>query len=451
MKSKPILSNIYICFLTLVFYACTPHAKQSLYAQKPSWYSYVVGDINSSVITNEHNKDVYVTPASCQKVVTSLVALKALGKDYRFKTQAYLAGKNNQDLVISFSGDPSLTTNDLIALLAPLKGQAIKGSIIVNISKFQTKPYSDYLMIDDIGTKYSPPVSAWVLDHNWIMLTAQVLETQADSKKNVSVHNDAGYVVDNQVLLNAENEEKITAAWKGNLIKVSGSISPESLVQETRISPEDLHTYILNKMGIVMKGLNLTGRVVILNDPTKVPEVKKLVAAHLSEPLEQTLPIALGKSDNLFFDVLYLAIINDKANRDVTDWVDGNDVMKGLVKIYYGVDMGKAIILDGSGLSRYNQMQPSKLYTLLVKGYENKKFVEVMPGPGTAETTLLDRNLPQNIKAKTGTMMGISCLCGYKIDAKSPKAFVVVAQGYSHPRKEMAVVLDGFVTRVLGN
>jgi D-alanyl-D-alanine carboxypeptidase/D-alanyl-D-alanine-endopeptidase (penicillin-binding protein 4) len=435
-----------ILFLAFMMCACAPTTKKFLYTQKPSWYSYLVGDINSSVITHEHNKDVYITPASCQKVVTSLVALKTLGLDYRYKTQVYFSGNSNRDLIISLSGDPSLTTNDLVTLLKPLKEQSIKGSIIVDISKFQTKPYSDYLMVNDIGAQYSPPVSAWVLDRNQITITAKI-----NSEERVMVYNDAKYDFYNQVLFNTTGEGKISAAWDGNLVEVIGSITPKDPILETCISPRDLNTYILNKMDIIMKELNIRGRVVILNDPTKVPSVKKLVSSHVSEPLEKTLPIAFGKSDNLFFDILYLTIINKYASKDITDWADGNIIMKDLIKVHYGVDMGKAVILDGSGLSRYNHMQTSRLYDLLVKGYKNKEFVDIMPDSSMKDTTLVNRQLPHDIKAKTGTMIGISCLCGYKMNNKSPKAFVILAQGYSHPRKEMTMIVDDFVTRALGN
>jgi hypothetical protein len=47
--------------------------------------------------------------------------------------------------------------------------------------------------------------------------------------------------------------------------------------------------------------------------------------------------------------------------------------------------------------------------------------------------------------AKTGSMSGINCLCGYN-DGTNPKAFVFMANSFAPPVKELWDVMDHFIT-----
>ena len=78
---------------------------------KSGFYSYTSGNVHNHRIYDDHFSKVYATPASCQKVVTSLVALKALGPKYKYKTELFITKKGNQiyNAVINFTGDPTLT------------------------------------------------------------------------------------------------------------------------------------------------------------------------------------------------------------------------------------------------------------------------------------------------------------------------------------------------------
>ncbi|SUC18137.1 D-alanyl-D-alanine carboxypeptidase/endopeptidase [Proteus mirabilis] len=65
-----------------------------------------------------YNDNQLSLPASTQKVVTALAALLQLGGDYQFTTTMETEGKikNNQlegDLIFRFSGDPTLTRQQL--------------------------------------------------------------------------------------------------------------------------------------------------------------------------------------------------------------------------------------------------------------------------------------------------------------------------------------------------
>ena len=88
----------------------------------------VIADAGNGDILYSRREEQYQPPASIQKVVTALAALLYLGKDYRFTTQLE---QQDNNVVLRFSGDPSLSRQELAALLATLKthsrGQRFQG------------------------------------------------------------------------------------------------------------------------------------------------------------------------------------------------------------------------------------------------------------------------------------------------------------------------------------
>lgn len=62
---KKLITPLLSC---LLLFACTTISTQDIYKQKPVFYSYIIGDIASREIYEEHLSAAFVTPASCQKV-----------------------------------------------------------------------------------------------------------------------------------------------------------------------------------------------------------------------------------------------------------------------------------------------------------------------------------------------------------------------------------------------
>lgn len=414
-----------LLFLLLFLNSCTP----SLYKQKPAFYSYIIGDTKGTRVTAEHASKVHATPASCQKVITALVALKELGPDYRYKTNLF---SSNQDIIISFSGDPTLTSDHLELLLAPIKNKHIKGKIILDASAFQAPPHSPYIIIDDIGKSYASPVSSINIDHN--LINFKVVPSTISDPLIIS---DAKYKIVSTIT-SSKKSSSIQASWDQNTIFLTGNVNINE-VHKFQISPNKIQTFIIQKIQSLLHKLGIKGKI---QTTTKGSNHNKLINQITSKPLKEILGPALKQSDNLVFDTLYLAMLRIK------DWRYGNNAIKKLIKKHYGLDFNNAVIVDGSGLSRYNQIQPYQLFALLKKGYEVPEFINLLPYPGEDRSTLAGRiNLPNHIKAKTGNMQGISCLCGY---SKS-KTFVIMTNSFSSTSSNMFEIMDKFLFEHLNN
>lgn len=430
-----------IIILTFFILISCSSKEHELYQQKPAFYSYIIGDVKSKNVEEKYNQDAYITPASCQKTITSLVAYKTLGKDFAYKTKVYITQYKGVigDVVIEFSGDPTLTSERLSNLLEPLKHRIIKGQIIVDASGFQTPAISKNNIIDDIGQSYSSPIYGANLDKNLINVTFIIDKLSG----KIIAKNDAGYSVLHDIKISDE-KSKIKLEWEGNLIKASGNIKANQEPLTIQTSPSDIDFYLTNKIKNILNKNNIQAKIIVQKDRTQIPADKKLLIESSSESLNKIMSLALKKSDNMVFDSIYLTILN-KSGHEINSWNDGNPIMKLLVKEHFDIDLKNALIVDGSGLSRYNRIQTEALFELLKKGYEIKEFANLMPSSGEIGTTLETRNLLPTIKAKTGSMSGMSCLCGYNINNDSVKAFAIVANNFEPPLTEVYKVQDKFI------
>lgn len=386
--------NIYILFIGLLFLTAGCASNSS--SKKSVSYSYIIGDVYGNKIYTERNADAYVNTASCQKTITALLAYQILGFDYCYETNLYFTKKDDltDDLIIRFSGDPTLKSSDLSNALMGLKGIKISGKVLLDLSLFKTQYYPESMLINDFGKSFARPISSANIDKNFI------------------------------VVGNKKHSEIL-----------------------------DLDSYIIHKMQKILKKTNIAADIQIIKDETQLPPNMVLFGSIKSRQLRDMIIPALKKSDNFVFDSIYLKIIHLQklANCDIKTWSDGDKIIKDLIQRYFGIDMTGSAFVDGSGLSRNNMIQPRKLFELLKRGYNNKEFVNALPSPGERGSTLVHRTgLFSYIRAKTGNMTGISCLCGYSLN-KNPKAFIFVADNFSKPNRSVIPVIDKFINFYSGS
>ena len=382
------MKNIYILLAGLLL--LTSGCASTGSSKKSVAYSYIVGDAYGNKIYTEHNANAYVNTASCQKTITALLAYKILGFDYCYETNLYFTrnGESTNDLIIRFSGDPTLKSSSLANALMPLKGMPINGKVLLDLSLFKTQYYPESMLITDFGKSFARPIASANIDRNF-------------------------------VAIRHKNRNEIL----------------------------DLDAYLIYKIQTILKKNNIKAEVKIIKDESLLPPNMIWFNSVKSKELRQIIVPALKKSDNFVFDSIYLKIIHlqKSANQDIKTWSDGDKIMKELIWRYFNLDMTGAIFVDGSGLSRSNMVQPRKLLEMLKQGYHISEFVNALPSPGERGSTLVHRTgLLGYIKAKTGNMTGISCLCGYSLN-QNPKAFVFVADSFSRPNRSITPIMDRFI------
>ncbi|WP_304985633.1 D-alanyl-D-alanine carboxypeptidase/D-alanyl-D-alanine endopeptidase [Coxiella-like endosymbiont] len=130
------------------------------------------------VLFNKRAEYLLYTPASTQKLFTAVAALYYLGDDYQFVTALLTSGtvKGNilqGDLILKFSGDPELTTEDLNQLIEKLQELGIRrinGRFLIDNADYNDVPYPPGWMWDDLSYGYTAPVNAIIIDRNKLLL-----------------------------------------------------------------------------------------------------------------------------------------------------------------------------------------------------------------------------------------------------------------------------------------
>lgn len=134
----------------------------------------VAQKVGSDTPIIDYNAQQMALPASTQKVVTALAALLQLGPDYRFVTNFETNAKLNNntltgDLVIRFSGDPTLTRQQIRNMVNALKQigiHKVEGDLIVDISAFTSHDKAPGWVWNDMTQCFSAPPAAAIIDRN---------------------------------------------------------------------------------------------------------------------------------------------------------------------------------------------------------------------------------------------------------------------------------------------
>lgn len=108
--------------------------------EAPETHGLLIESLNHERLFASHNADVVFNPASLIKLATSLVALKKLGADYRFRTQVYADGKVDergtfQGLLYFMGSDPTFGDVAASMIAAELRSRglkSLKGGVMVS-------------------------------------------------------------------------------------------------------------------------------------------------------------------------------------------------------------------------------------------------------------------------------------------------------------------------------
>ncbi len=275
------------------------------------------------------------------------------------------------------SGDPSLTSADVEALFGVLQDRditAITGNIYLDRDVFDGEYFAPGTTVEDIGSTWMCPISSFMVDRKPVTLCSA----------------DTAYL----------NKDITNSFFEG-----------VSFINEQ-----------LRSAGIAFEGTLSFGQ---------CPKDTSTLAAHYSKPVVQLIAHTLKASDNLYADCLFKKVASVVYGTPGS-WANGTSVLGNFCE---EVGLEYAIVLrDGSGLSRYNLVSPHDIVSLLVWATGQAYFIAFMQALSVAgiDGTLQKRMLPITslVKAKTGTLGGVSALSGYIETEDDMLAFSLLINGY---------------------
>lgn len=151
--------------------------------------------------------------------------------------------------------------------------------------------------------------------------------------------------------------------------------------------------------------------------------------------MDQILQRMMKISDNFYAEAMFYQIARSTGRRPAKA-KDAAGVIKQLIQ-KVGNGKNPYRIADGSGLSLYNYVTPELEMRLLRYAYLNKNIYEhLLPSlpiagwDGTLKTRMKGTFAEGNVKAKTGTVTGVSALAGYCTAANGHQlCFSMINQG----------------------
>ncbi len=418
----------------------------------PSNFSLLVGTLDDRSILYERNADMLFTPASNQKLFTSATALALLGPAYRFETFAALDTLRGT-IYLHGGGDPILSLADLDGLadtVALYVGGARTWNVVGDASRFDSLYWGEGWMWDDAVDPSGMGVSALTVNANTIdvhimagdSIGSPTLTSTAPSTSYVRILN-RSIVVDSVV---HPLHVSRPLQHPSNTILISGEVRRGAHRTETVAvwEPERFATTLFAEE-LALKGVH-TGDILIDTVPASAFPV-----ARVGHTLDTILTYMNKVSDNLSAECL-LKTLGMPASGTDGNWDDGTRAVRRYLQ-EQGVDTTKIVIVDGSGLSRYDLTNTRTIVTLLGAAYHTPALwpilyhsLPIAGRDGTLESRMRGTRAQDRVHAKTGTVSGVSTLSGV-IDRNgtSPLAFSLMMEHFPTSSRPYRAVQDSIV------
>lgn len=418
-----------------------------------------VFDLSTRQPLYQKNEKLLFRPASNLKILTSVSGLLFLGPDYNFTTALYHSGyiQNHTlygDLYIVGGFDPLFSTEDLDTLLIGLEQAGvtnIAGNIYADVSKKDSLFWGAGWMWDDDPSTDAPYLSSLNINENSVKVAYR--PSIIDSLINVELipRPDFFTIKNSAVTITGDSSKvKVDRDWlnRKNDILVSGYLPYYAMpdTDSVNVYNPPMYCLALLKDALFRNHINFNGAV----DTATLSREANLIGLY-NRPYRNVLDKLNKDSDNLVAEMTLYALAYKYNVKPVTA-KQGVKVIDSLVTLT-GFNPKDYRIVDGSGVSHYNLISSELILGVLKYLYYTEPslfdfFYDSLPiagVDGTLEKRMADDKAGNNVRAKTGTISGVSCLSGYVRAANGHNlAFSIMIQDFATKAK----VAKGFEDRI---
>ena len=432
----------------------------------------------------ERNAHTLVMPASNMKLLTMSVAATRLGWDFKFSTQIATdgtvdAGTLTGDLIVVGNGDPTISdrggdaTRVFQAWADQLRAQGIThitGRIVGDDDWLDDQPLGDGWAWDDLVYGYSTAGGA--LQFNEDVVKAIVHPGAAVGQPATVTLDPAGSgltvrgtVTTTAATVNAD--VSISRRPGSSVVDINGTVplagpmTGRDYAQTLAVeNPTQFYVNVLRDV-LVRKGIAVDGAAVDIDDvpasdAAHALDRRRVLFTHQSPSLESD---EVGKafmkvSQNLFGETLMQTVgAMGAAAAPAATATAKHHHAEAARKIYedvlssWGIPPSEHIIVDGSGLSRYNYITANLIVHILRAMARDPKnaatFEALLPiagKDGTLRNRMKGTKAEGNVHAKTGTLAAVRSLSGYLRTADGERiGFSIIANNFKAP----SAIVDG--------
>lgn len=414
-----------------------------------SFWGIQVVDLATGHVSYERNADRSFVPASNIKLYTTAAALETLGPDFRYQTTAWADGPVSDgvlegNLIIRGSGDPAIggrfhDGNMMFVMeawadsLRQLGITRIEGDIIGDDDVFDDIPLGAGWAWDNEQYWYSAEISGLSFNDNNI--DVEIRAGSIGSPASISWEpNNTDYVTvrNHTRTVHADSSLRTNYAREraSNVIEIGNRV-PQGRTIQTSLSvtnPTLFFVHVLQET-LEANGIAVTGGAVDVDDLAIKPDYDapqmSPLTSYTSVPMREFVDVINKRSQNLYAEQV-LRTIGSEA--EAGSPMRGRSLARRSVDVAIdswvraGVDTSHFRIVDGSGLSRLNLVSPAMTTQLLSYMYEHPDdeirdaFMASLPIggiDGTLSTRFRTGRAFATVRAKTGSLSGVSSLSGY--------------------------------------
>lgn len=338
------------------------------------------GTYKSIIVYNPLNQDTILVenhtrsmiPASVTKLFTTATALTTMGSDYFFATKLITDDLNlndgiiNGDLYIKGYGNPLFTESDLNTMVNELVDLGIKkitGDIVGDDSYFDDIYVRDDWIPNEKANVKLPAISALVLDRNQSIVQRKVGKRIRNYSQNIN------------------NPPLFTASkLRNKLIALDVSVA-----------------------GIAKSGI--------------IPSEYKLISEAKSS-IRDVISLINKNSDNFLAEILFKSLGAFSTGKQGNSLYSQQSILRFIEA--NGIYKPGTSIVDGSGISRFDQVTMGALTGLLEKMYfdlvhydDFYNSLSIAGVDGTLRNRMRGTAAENNFRGKTGTLNGVTSISGY--------------------------------------
>lgn len=416
-----------------------------------------VYDLTNGKYVYRKNPDLVLRPASNMKLLTTAASFLYLSPKENFNTAFLYSGEIedsilNGNIFVKGGFDPLFDVGDFNPVITKIKELGIKqinGNIYADVSNIDSLYFGKGWMWDDNPESFMPYLSSLNINKNSVKIFYQPGRVGEKSLLNFEPVTNY-YSFENNLITTDEDTSniKITRDWLigTNHIIIEGDISYKHKLDSASVNLTqppfyflELFSESLNKNEIELNGI--PGLAVVKN----IFDTLAIVQRSILEVINET----NKESCNLCAEML-LRKLSEKYFHGSASAEKGLRLIDSLV-IKLGYNPKTFVFADGSGLSHYNLINASLLVDLLKYFYISEpelysllyQSLPVAGIDGTLEKRMRYGKAYNNVRAKTGTISGVSTLSGYlKNSFSNMLAFSIFIQNYSGSAKLARSIQD---------
>ncbi len=417
-----------------------------------------VTDPLQGAVIFEHNAAKPVKPASVLKIVTTLALLKRYGPEHVFTTEILVdevAKGVVRTLYVRGGGDPSLNLEEAWLIVRKLKQKGISriDRLVLDDAAFDGER-------DPVGTRaYQTGSAALSFNYNSYGFTICPGDKKGSPAYVSADPPESGIIIENNVGTTAGDHcgAAVVQGGDSRTFRVKGAIGVSSKCATYYRSVDDPPDYFGRTFLALLEGQGV--KVPKQFSRANVPATASLVMIHGSKPLKSILG-DLNHFSNNFIGEQLLFLLGDSADVGEVAALPGRFRRSlGLRRLaeqitLLGYMKDQFVLADGSGLSHQNRLT-ARMLTDIFHYIEHDEAIrpefEDSLSVAFRSGTLKKREFEPSdltLRAKTGTLDGVSALAGFLINRQGRKlSFAIIQNGVAS--KDKAVQVEDQIVKAL--